>query len=82
MDDCRSWNHARGDAGAQEYVPHRSCYTLRLIHLEEGEPEPDGLQLWIDLPKQYKMMVSLHYPPLSSALPLTLYSCRNPTTKN
>lgn len=23
---------------------------------EEGQPEPRGLQLWVDLPKQYKMV--------------------------
>lgn len=37
-----------------------SSTFLAVIHAEmpvnePGKPEPRGLQLWIDLPKQYKM---------------------------
>ena len=39
---------------------HTQC-DFTVIHAEmpvhePGEPEPRGLQLWVDLPKQYKMV--------------------------
>lgn len=35
-----------------------SCIVIHAempVH-EEGKPEPRGLQLWVDLPKQFKMV--------------------------
>ena len=44
----------------QDRLTLRSC-CASVIHAEmpvsgEGIPDPRGLQLWIDLPKQYKMI--------------------------
>lgn len=39
------------------------CAGKGIMHAEmpvhvDGAPDPRGLQLWVDLPKQYKMVVS------------------------
>ena len=41
------------------------CAGRGIIHAEmpvhdPGMPDPRGLQLWIDLPKEFKMVVCLH----------------------
>ncbi|KAL1706144.1 RmlC-like cupin domain-containing protein [Schizophyllum commune] len=42
--------------GVQWMTAGRGIMHAEMPVLKKGEPEPDGLQLWIDLPKQYKMM--------------------------
>ncbi|KAL5511840.1 PRN1 [Sanghuangporus vaninii] len=51
----------KGSESTRHIILRQLSHWIEVIHAEmpvhaPGEPEPRGLQLWVDLPKQYKMV--------------------------